>query len=227
MTEGIHVPRFDLMEPWTRNAAVGPDDVTFASERVARRQKDAAADILDVLPSAVILADCDRRVQYLNVPARSVLESTGILHLAGDKIMASTPEAHDELRSAVELVCNSDREDFKIVRLETETGEAHFATVSAHPHAEGARQALIVLRLRRREAMAEQLKALFSLTNAEADLALRLADGDSLQEIAQARGIRPSTAKSQLRSIFTKLDCSRQARIVSIINNMVLPFNAN
>lgn len=207
--------------------ARGPNDVTFALERVARGRKEMAADILDVLPSAVILADCERRVRYLNRPARSIFESDGILRMAGGKVIATTPEAHDELRSAVEIVCNAGREDFRIVRLETENGEAHFAMVSAHLPADGARHALIVLRLRRREAMAEQLKALFGLTNAEADLAIRLADGFSLQEIAHAREIRPSTAKSQLRSVFHKLDCSRQARVVSIINSMALPFNAD
>ena len=207
--------------------ALGPNDVTFAVERVARGRRDPAADILDVLPSAVILADSDRRIHYLNRPARTIFESNGLLRMAGDKVMATSREAHDELRSAVETVCNAGREDFRIVRLEAENGEAHFATVSAHPHADGARHALIVLRFRRREAMAEQLKELFGLTNAEADLAIRLADGFSLQEIAQARGIRPSTTKSQLRSVFHKLDCSRQARIVSIINSMVLPFDTN
>ena len=175
----------------------------------------------------MILADCDRRVRYLNRPAKRVLEAKGLLRLAGDRIMASNPQAHDELRSAVEIVCNSHREDFRIVRLEAENGDANFATVSAHSSAEGARQALIIMRLRRMEAIADQLKTLFGLTKTEADLALRLADGLSLQEIALARGIQPSTAKSQLRSIFAKLDCSRQARIVSIINNMVLPFSTD
>jgi DNA-binding CsgD family transcriptional regulator len=207
--------------------ARGPNDVTFAAERLALGRRETAADILDVLPSAVILADCERRVRYLNMPAKSILATSEMLRIAEDKIMASTPDAHDELRSAVEIVCNADREDFRIVRLETDNGEAHFATVSSHIHSEGGRHALIVLRLRRREATVEQLKDLFGLTSAEADLALRLADGFSLQEIAEARGIRPSTAKSQLRSVFHKLDCSRQARIVSIINSMVLPFNPN
>lgn len=183
---------------------------------------DLAASILDVLPSAVILADCDRSVRYANGSAEALLANERLLKVADGRIAAATDESQVQLSSAIAAVCDPNREALKLVRLETVQDDIFFATVAAH-QSEGDRQALIVLRLKRCDAMAGQLKDLFDLTNAEADTALRLADGFSLREISAARGIRLGTARAQLRSIFAKMGCSRQARVVSIINSMVLP----
>ncbi len=61
------------------------------------------------------------------------------------------------------------------------------------------------------------LKRLYDLTPAEARLAQGLAVGDSLDEVASGLGIRMSTARTQLASIFGKTDTRRQAKLVAIL----------
>jgi DNA-binding CsgD family transcriptional regulator len=64
---------------------------------------------------------------------------------------------------------------------------------------------------------AELVKKLFSLTEAEAHLAVALCDGKTLEEISVERGTTVNTVRSQLKSVFGKTGASRQADLVSLI----------
>ena len=57
----------------------------------------------------------------------------------------------------------------------------------------------------------------YDLTNAEAALALELAQGTSMEEFAEKRKVSITTARSQLRSVFAKTDTSRQPQLVSLL----------
>jgi DNA-binding CsgD family transcriptional regulator len=57
----------------------------------------------------------------------------------------------------------------------------------------------------------------FDFTPAEARLAQIIAQGSSLDEAAQALGIRMSTARTQLASIFAKTNTRRQGKLVAIL----------
>ena len=61
------------------------------------------------------------------------------------------------------------------------------------------------------------LNLLFDLTPAEAKLLRALAGGLRLQSYAESVGVRTSTVRSQLASIFDKTGTSRQAELLSII----------
>jgi DNA-binding CsgD family transcriptional regulator len=55
------------------------------------------------------------------------------------------------------------------------------------------------------------LRALYGLTAAEEVLALALLDGRRLREIAEARGVSLETVRVQLKALFAKTGCDRQA----------------
>jgi DNA-binding CsgD family transcriptional regulator len=63
----------------------------------------------------------------------------------------------------------------------------------------------------------ELLARAFSLSPAEIRLAQHLARGESLEQIAPRIGVKISTARSQLASIFTKTGLKRQARLVAVL----------
>jgi DNA-binding CsgD family transcriptional regulator len=69
----------------------------------------------------------------------------------------------------------------------------------------------------RARAASRPLRKLFELTHKEAQLALCLANGRSLQESAGEPGITPNTARADLRSTFSKTGIDRQARLVRAI----------
>lgn len=62
---------------------------------------------------------------------------------------------------------------------------------------------------------------IFQLTPAETALAIRLANGASLEEVAEELGIKRNTARAHLRSIFSKTGVRRQTELVRIFLNSV------
>jgi len=62
-----------------------------------------------------------------------------------------------------------------------------------------------------------RLRAEFSLTKAEARLALYLADGASLPSMARAFDVKLTTIRSQLQQVFAKTGTSRQAELVALL----------
>jgi DNA-binding CsgD family transcriptional regulator len=67
------------------------------------------------------------------------------------------------------------------------------------------------------ELPADFLTRCHGLTSAEARLAMILVEGHSLKEAADLCGVTRNTAKSQLKSIFTKTNVQRQAQMVRLI----------
>ncbi len=61
------------------------------------------------------------------------------------------------------------------------------------------------------------LQTLFGLTPAEARLAVSLADGKTLEEVAQNAHVSLNTAKTQLRIAFEKTGTHRQAELVKLV----------
>lgn len=65
-----------------------------------------------------------------------------------------------------------------------------------------------------------RLQRMFGLTPAEAELAERLASGESLETIAEVRHITIDTARTQLRTVFKKTGTHRQGELVSLVSNL-------
>ena len=65
------------------------------------------------------------------------------------------------------------------------------------------------------------LSGAFGLTPAEARLAARLANGESLKSAADALRITKETARSRLKSIFQKTDVHRQGELVSLLASLL------
>jgi len=65
------------------------------------------------------------------------------------------------------------------------------------------------------------LRSAFRLTEAEARLATQLAFGKPLEKVADQFGIVKETARSQLKSIFTKTGVHRQAELVALLAKLL------
>jgi len=64
---------------------------------------------------------------------------------------------------------------------------------------------------------ADTVRQLFGLSKREAELAAALCSGQTLDELATARGTSINTVRSQLKSVFNKTGTSRQADLVSLL----------
>lgn len=67
---------------------------------------------------------------------------------------------------------------------------------------------------------ARDLKALFPLSEAEAEVAILLARGLSVADIAGVRRVTRETVRGQLKNVFRKLDVNRQADLVRIVDRL-------
>jgi DNA-binding CsgD family transcriptional regulator len=63
------------------------------------------------------------------------------------------------------------------------------------------------------------LRRCYGLTPAEARLAMILVEGKSVKEAADICGVKHSTAKSQLKSIFVKTNVRRQGELIRLLLN--------
>jgi DNA-binding CsgD family transcriptional regulator len=66
------------------------------------------------------------------------------------------------------------------------------------------------------------LQKIFGLTAAEADLAIRVARGDTPAKISKQRETTVSTVRSQLASVFRKTKTTRQADLLSLIARVAI-----
>ena len=71
----------------------------------------------------------------------------------------------------------------------------------------------------------EALRTVYGLTPAEARLAIAIANGLSLDEIAALEAAQKGTLRSQLKAIFQKVGLNRQADLVKVL--MTGPFRVN
>ena len=72
----------------------------------------------------------------------------------------------------------------------------------------------------RRGADRNMLVGLFGLTDAEARLASALSAGHSLESASASLGIRPATAKTELKSVFRKTGVNRQQDLVRLLTSL-------
>ncbi len=61
------------------------------------------------------------------------------------------------------------------------------------------------------------VESLYALTPAEAELVRLLAEGCSLDQVAEQRGVTMNTVRSQLKQVFCKTDTSRQGELVHLV----------
>lgn len=67
------------------------------------------------------------------------------------------------------------------------------------------------------EIVAGHLQRVYGLTGAEADIALRLADGQTIRDISDARRSTIGTVRTQVKHILLKMDAKRQSDVVRAV----------
>ncbi|MNO83413.1 Bacterial regulatory protein, luxR family [compost metagenome] len=70
-------------------------------------------------------------------------------------------------------------------------------------------------------------RKVFGFTPSETSLAMELANGLSLEEAANALGIRRNTARAHLRSIFCKTGVRRQTELVRMLLNSIVSLGSD
>ena len=195
-----------------------------------KAQRESSDDALDHLPFGIVLVDSSGRPVVVNRQAELISGQGRGITITTDGLTAASPKETQALRQHIQQAAQG--QEGKACRggvlSITRDGSSLPLSVIVAPHNSvqplfgfaGPRAAAIVFISDPAQQPAispEILSALYGLTKAEARLATELAQGRSLDEIADAYHVSKHTLRSQLKSIFSKTGLKRQPDLIRLI----------
>jgi DNA-binding CsgD family transcriptional regulator/PAS domain-containing protein len=198
--------------------------------RELRVQNQAVEAALDRLPFGVVIADVKGRALMANRAAEEMAAANdGLVLRAGQLTAERTGEATELARLIAEAVRTAGRREGEgggSLLVSRSSGRRPFAllvaplspdVILAAEHQTPAALILITDLDRQPKALGRRLVDLFDLTPAEACLAAALAAGKRLEDIAEERGVRMPTLRTQLRAILDKTGTRRQVDLMRLV----------
>ena len=183
------------------------------------------AVLLDRVRDALILAAADGQVVHLNAAAEQQLARAGPLRFREGRLWCGKRACGTALRQALAAACDSELPNATTMLLSDHKHGRLIVGISPLGPREGPGLALIAIHeecMPRRRSV-EPLKSLFNLTRAEAEIALRIAEGATPTEIGRERRVALNTVRGQMKSLAAKLGCTRQVEIVTLVRAIPAP----
>jgi DNA-binding CsgD family transcriptional regulator len=195
----------------------------------SRHQRAALGEVIDRLPTGVLLLDAERRVLSKNKSAEAILALNDGFRIGPCGPCADTPRDNEVLKKAIAAIADPDPgQEMRASGFTTITrpsGKRPFVVMvtpllAASPGAQSgdAVASLFVADPETGRVSATQvLENVYRLTHAEAELVRLLSEGHSLEEAAKRRGVTINTARGQLKQVFAKTDTKRQPELVRLV----------
>ena len=186
-----------------------------------KRQSDIARSVMDIVGIPAITVRRDLAIAHANLAAEDVLRERSGLYVEAGQLVAHMHSDRQSLALAVEMATapfqptSSTLTIRRFSLLDQSPLPPYRTTITPVPKLTGASHALILFRDPNAMdlSLIDRVRGLYRLTQAEAELAVALSTGLSLAQIASARAVRDSTIRSQVKSIASKMGCSRQSEI--------------
>lgn len=184
--------------------------------------------LLDRNATGVILLDTQRRVVFMNRTAEDLQVRCDGIRVSNQGIRAVHRTEDERLQALVARAIASQQSGNSIgeaMRVSRPSGRQPYAVwvnaVARPPTALASfRPAVCVLISDPERAigpLAPHLQALFNMTPAEARLAVRLGDGESLRAAASRSGVTYGTARTTLTQIFRKTNTRSQGQLIRLL----------
>lgn len=232
ITRNREVPRFNEQDKALVRAIVPHLERAIRLHvRMNKMESERAlyAGAVEQLSLATILIDENGSVLSMNRMAEQMLEREPELSLSDGHLHLGSNEATAELQRMISTILEHQQqggaaiaEAMSIPRAEGFADLGLIARpVPANEWSEGRSVPTVALFISDPEFGAEApvqvITRLFGFTPTEAQLSLLLSDGLSLDEASEALGISRNTARTHLRSVFSKTGVSRQTLLVRLI----------
>lgn len=185
--------------------------------KLRAERNDAAACALDQLGHASFTLGPGRRVLHMNRLAAAIVERGELLKVRHGRLSAVGTADEARLSAAVARAVAAKPESGALL-LCGHGGQWHSATL-VPTWCKGARQiVLIVSDPGRTDPTAEQrLRAIYGLSQAEAEVAVALAQGLAPSEVAERRATSIGTTRAQIKAVAGKMGIGRQSEIVRAV----------
>jgi len=179
--------------------------------------------ILDTIGVPIFVVERDAHLRYANAAGEAVLSHGEPLRIIDNVLSADYLPDSQRLKTAI---ANSFAAGESQVVMMKDSGARQPPIAVIVPMRNGAEiQALVFLRQTAPStvALVNSLRQLFRLSPAEASIAIALATGADLQEIAEERSVKLNTLRSQIASIMAKTNTRRQAELVALVARLESP----
>jgi len=202
-----------------------------------RRERSRAGLLggaLDLFDFGILLLDGQANILFANEHARRLLAAGDGLRRVGTAVTATDFDNAVRLQTAVQhlgLTRGAAGADAaSVMLLQRAHGRPLIATLSPGMaggaiHDGGVVSLYVVDPDRDSPAMVAALCRAYGLTVTEACLAIRLVGGRTIEDAARQMHIQTQTARAYLKQIFVKTDTHRQADLVRIMLNGVVPIS--
>jgi DNA-binding CsgD family transcriptional regulator/PAS domain-containing protein len=215
--------RLGLMMPSVRQVLA-----FWRSVRVLQSERDALVGALDCLAFGVVLLDFSGKVVTMNRSAAEIAQRSRTLAIKEWGIQAANREENERLRAAIHratvgrLTPNAVAEIIPIAKSPATTplsiGVLPLNVAMSFDRPNAVAAAVIIADPDAVSEMIEEpLLALYGLTRVEARLAMRIAQGDELKDVAMELRISIHTARKYLKQIFAKMSVGRQSEMVRVL----------
>jgi PAS domain S-box-containing protein len=192
----------------------------------AEASLELARTALDTLAHGLVVLDGSGSVRLVNQAAERAL-GHGRLERRRGRLGIRTPNLDRALQGLIEGALSGERRHASALRVPRDGEPDWVIWVTPLPATSrlapaGSPGALILIGSSGGDGRIEgpDLMALYGLTAAEAQLALALVAGRSLQQAAADRGVAFSTARSQLLAVMEKAGVHRQSDLIRLISNL-------
>jgi len=176
---------------------------------------------LDRLGVTAFILDVDGVVHEMNECANKLLSSDLSAGIRNTRLRFSEPALNATFQAALRKAAHTPPRS-SVFPLRSAANDIHEVTVSPlQPANDGSwagALALVVIARPRPGAdhIARRMRRLHGLTHAEARVSAALTLGETVGQIAAAYGVRVSTVRAQIRSIFEKTGVHRQSDLVRL-----------
>ncbi len=218
--ERPYVDRLNTLRPHLARSAL-------ISSRLGLKQATGAKDVLDQLGLPTLLLDADRRCIEANDAMADL--SDQVHYGASNRVTLYDNQANEALKSAMDSLSEETKEAVRSFPLRSHEDRAllvaHLLPIrrTANDLFSNSYALLVFTPVTTKKAPpADLIKSLFDLTAAEAKVARALAQGSSVDEIAEKGSVALTTVRTQLRRVMEKTGCSRQAEVVALMANLSL-----
>jgi DNA-binding CsgD family transcriptional regulator/PAS domain-containing protein len=185
-----------------------------------RRENAALSAAVDAMADAVLLVDARGALVHANAAGEEMLRVGQGLTLRSGSVVAANPRRESSLRDAIKSACALSPVDGAVIL--DDRGWPPVVTSVAPVRQSGTQLALLCLggSPSSGDAAARHLRNLFGLSASEAAIALALAEGLAPADIADQRKVSLGTVRAQIRSLFDKLGCTRQAELIVLVKSI-------
>lgn len=181
--------------------------------------------VIDAVRHGIVIVGTKRGVVHLNSAAQRILTSGDGLCIRSGSVEATRTSTNTELQGSIAGACAEPQNGFRggvSFACSRPSGKrpyvVHVLPLTTAEDPSTARALVMIIDPEQEAEPPKMLiRQLFGLTNAEADVALRLVRGDGLKPISADLALSMATVKTHLHHIFDKTDTHRQAELVRLL----------